>query len=161
MRRKTRHYTKPAKTSSKVINTILDVLERVVVCPSGCWLWAGADSGNHPKSGNYGKVLPPGARTPEAAHRFIYRKFVGKIPKGHDVDHKCRHWHGEQWAWITRRCVNPDHLEAVKPVINQDRRRLDFVMARIRAEYGEELDMAVEELSTSHTQPFVCEQIGA
>lgn len=123
-----------------------------MVCPSGCWLWAGADSGDDPKRGGYGKVLPPGERTPESAHRFIYKKFKGPIPKGYDVDHTCRHWNPIR-PFMSRRCVNPDHLEAVKPLVNQERRRKDWVWERLRAEYGEELDWACEELGTSISEP--------
>jgi len=37
------------------------------------------------------------------AHRFAYEALVGPIPSGYQLDHLCRN----------RRCVNPDHLEAV------------------------------------------------
>lgn len=123
---------------SRGLHTLDDLFDRVVVCPSGCWLWIGADSGDCPSKGGYGRVLPPGAgrRTPEAAHRYVYRKFKKKIPKGYDIDHICRRWTPAPYAYGCRRCVNPDHLEAVRPAVNQERRRLDFVMERIRKEYA-------------------------
>lgn len=37
------------------------------------------------------------------AHRFAYQMFVGEIPLGLDIDHLCR----------VRKCVRPDHLQAV------------------------------------------------
>lgn len=131
-----------ARMRSRGLLTLDDLFDRVVVCPSGCWLWTGADSGNDPSKGGYGRVLPPGVgrRTPEAAHRYVYRMFKKsrpiKIPEGYDIDHLCRHWTEARFAYNCRRCVNPDHLEAVRPAVNQERRRLDFVMDRIRNEYA-------------------------
>jgi RNA polymerase subunit RPABC4/transcription elongation factor Spt4 len=37
------------------------------------------------------------------AHRFSYEHFIGPIPAGLTIDHLCRN----------RKCVNPEHLEAV------------------------------------------------
>jgi hypothetical protein len=37
------------------------------------------------------------------AHRFAYELAKGPVPDGFDVHHTC----------LTRRCVNPDHLESV------------------------------------------------
>ena len=63
---------------------------------SGCLLWLGAIS----KSG-YGNFWADG--TIWRAHRWAYQHFVGPIPTGFTLDHKCR----------VRCCVNPDHLEPV------------------------------------------------
>lgn len=59
---------------------------------TGCWLWTGRLSHN-----GYGRF---GARR---AHSFSYFAFKGVISPGMEPDHICR----------VRRCVNPDHLEAV------------------------------------------------
>ena len=69
---------------------------------SGCWLWLGAINGN-----GYGNFWD-GVKT-ISAHRFAYMTFVGPIPDGFELDHKCR----------VRSCCNPIHLEAVTPRINQ------------------------------------------
>ena len=45
------------------------------------------------------------------AHRFAYEQAKGAIPDGLEIDHLCRN----------RRCVNPDHLEAVTHQENQRR----------------------------------------
>lgn len=58
-----------------------------------CMLFAGSISGD-----GYGRI----GKASEA-HRVFYEYFVGVIPEGLEIDHTCR----------VRRCVNPDHLEAV------------------------------------------------
>jgi hypothetical protein len=45
------------------------------------------------------------------AHRISYKEFIGPIPEGLVIDHKCR----------TRHCVNPDHLEPVTSLENTRR----------------------------------------
>lgn len=66
---------------------------------TSCWLW------NGPKNQNgYGKVsLWKPKRTTIAAHKFLFQKINGELPKGMELDHLCR----------IRHCVNPDHLEIV------------------------------------------------
>lgn len=63
---------------------------------TGCWLWTG-----YLTHDGYG--VSASRRWGYLAHRANYRRHVGPIPAGFDVDHLCR----------VRRCVNPDHLEAV------------------------------------------------
>ena len=65
--------------------------------PGGCWLWtAGLDG---PGYGGF-KLHPLGMFR---AHRISYKLMRGAIPLGLEIDHLCR----------VRKCVNPDHLEAV------------------------------------------------
>jgi len=59
----------------------------------GCWLWHGATA-----PGGYGSFGVPGRTT--VAHRVAYELYVGTIPEGTFVLHKCD----------TPACVNPDHL---------------------------------------------------
>lgn len=78
-------------------NLVLDrFMEKVMVdTNSGCWLWAGNISPQ-----GYGRIS--GFREPQA-HRLAYNLYIGPIPNGLDLDHKCR----------VRCCVNPSHLEPV------------------------------------------------
>jgi len=102
--------------------TIEELLDRVVVAPNGCWIWAGGDSGDdRSKTGSgYGRILRPGTRNAMAAHRYVYETFVGRIPFGHQIDHVCARWSLD--PWINRRCVNPAHLETVTHKVNMWRR---------------------------------------
>lgn len=60
---------------------------------TGCWLWVGAK-----KPGGYGNAWVDGHY--ENAHRLAYRLFIGPIPPGLHVLHRCDN----------PPCVRPDHL---------------------------------------------------
>jgi len=62
-----------------------------------CWEWT--SSKNSSGYGYFGISSDNVVR----AHRFSYEHYKGKIPKGLTIDHLCRN----------RKCVNPEHLEAV------------------------------------------------
>jgi len=63
------------------------------------WIWTGASHGGYGKMMLYDKQRKR-VRC-ERAHRVSYAFFMGPIPAGFDVHHKCR---------VTK-CVRPDHLE--------------------------------------------------
>ena len=72
---------------------------------SGCWLWLRACTKNwygqiHTKDTTSNKI--------EYAHRVSYMAFIGPIPDGAIVRHKCD----------VSSCVNPDHLEIGAPQDN-------------------------------------------
>jgi hypothetical protein len=69
---------------------------RVEPDENGCLLWTG-----HTGRG-YGRFTVSHLDT-VAAHRYAYEEVRGTIPDGLTLDHLCR----------VRRCVNPDHMEAV------------------------------------------------
>ncbi len=60
---------------------------------TGCWLWMSTDNG-----WGYGYFYYHGHQV--GAHRFSYQQYVGPIPDGLYVLHRCD----------VRCCVNPDHL---------------------------------------------------
>lgn len=58
---------------------------------------------------NYGKVRKDGRN--QMAHRVYYEESKGPIPDGFQVDHLCKN----------PGCINPLHLEAVTPAVNNER----------------------------------------
>lgn len=63
-----------------------------------CWLWLG-----HTSTAGYGRIHVNGRQ--DYVHRIVYELLVGPIPEGLHIDHLCR----------VRTCVNPDHLQPVRP----------------------------------------------
>jgi hypothetical protein len=77
-------------------------MEKVSPEPNtGCWLWAAVTSRG------YGQICGEDGKM-KAAHRTSYEMFVGPISPGLQIDHLCK---------VTC-CVNPEHLEAVTPLVN-------------------------------------------
>lgn len=77
------------------------IFRRAIPEPNtGCWLWTGS------LTDGYG--ITEFRRRAIGAHRLAYETFVGPIPEGLVIDHKCR----------VRCCVNPEHLEPVTFVEN-------------------------------------------
>ena len=75
--------------------------DAIALTDSGCIEWIGGISG-----GGYGSFAVSTAHANEkkdCAHRWSYEYHTGPIPEGSDIDHLCRN----------RKCVNPEHLEAV------------------------------------------------
>lgn len=93
------------------------LLKKATKEPNGCWLWNGCTGPD-----GYGIVAikkPDGKKTTTVVHRRSYLLFVGEIPQGLEINHKCS----------VRLCVNPEHLETMTRSQNQqhawDRDRLN------------------------------------
>lgn len=89
----------------------LDLLDQT---QDRCWIWLGAKT----KTG-YGmfrdKPASAGGKA-EPAHRWAYKHWIGPIPDGYTIDHKCR----------TTNCIKPEHLEAVTAQDNRYRQGYDM-----------------------------------
>lgn len=81
---------------------------------TGCWLWIAARDKR--ASTPYGKIsvwVPERGRpVMRQAHIVSYETFIGPVPGRHEIDHKCRQGF----------CICPNHLEAVPPATNKERR---------------------------------------
>jgi len=69
--------------------------------PGGCWLWTGSAGVS-----GYGRICLRGSLW--QVHRIIYELFVGPVPEGLVLHHRCRN----------KRCCNPAHLKAVTQAEN-------------------------------------------
>lgn len=78
----------------------------------GCWIWLGSKNRK-----GYGQISTTRAGQPITTHRASYQLFIGNIPKGVMVLHKCDN----------PACVNPAHLslgtaaENTKDMIERER----------------------------------------
>lgn len=77
------------------------LLSKMTIIESSCWQWFGASDKTL-----YGRIKVSGKVC--LAHRVAYELFKGQIPKGLEIDHLCRN----------RKCINPNHLEAVTRQVN-------------------------------------------
>jgi len=92
-----------------------------------CWEWTGSISQH-----GYGRltISNNGHKKTRSAHRVSYETFVGEIPDGLTIDHLCRN----------RKCINPNHLEAVtiKENVSRGNPLWKQEAARTHCKYGHE-----------------------
>lgn len=92
------------------------LLRKLVVDENGCWIWQGQP--NH----RYGTLKEGPSRRTIGAHRAAYTVWLGEIPPGMLVCHKCD----------VPKCCNPDHLFLGTHADNAaDRDRKGRLMPRI------------------------------
>lgn len=77
-----------------------------VAIRDGCWEWTASVNGK-----GYPNFTAASGK-PQLAHRFVFKQWRGEIAASLQIDHLC----------ANRRCVRPDHLEAVTPSVNVRRR---------------------------------------
>lgn len=98
----------------------IPVIDRIMrrLDVADCWVFTGAKTAaGYGAVGLGGRVAGIGL-----VHRIVYAHLVGPIPEGMQIDHLCRN----------RACCNPDHLEAVLPLVNVRRGISPANHARIR-----------------------------
>lgn len=78
-------------------------VDYIVDPETGCWEWQLASIRGYGQMRHNGKT--------RLSHHVFYERARGPIPRGLELDHLCRN----------RRCVNPDHLEAVSSAVNTQR----------------------------------------
>ena len=82
---------------------------------SGCWIWTGTVHGK-----GYGHIWYNGSCN--KAHRVSYEVYVGEIPEGMVVMHRCDN----------PACVNPDHL-----ILGTNQENMDDRNKKMRQAHGE------------------------
>ncbi len=106
---------------------------------SGCWLWTAFCT---PRG--YARLWDYEAGRDRLAYLMAYERFVGPVPKGLELDHKCR---------VTC-CVNPAHLEPVTHLENMRRSQVGLIrrkksLARTVCRNGHPLDEANRRIEKS------------
>lgn len=91
-------YNRNVQPKLRLERTISRFLNKVIPEPmSGCWLWLGGVLSRGPW--NYGQSYLRGKAV--SAHRAAYLLFIGPIPRGLVLHHRCH----------TPLCCNPKHLQ--------------------------------------------------
>lgn len=84
----------------------------LVDADTGCWMWQGSAN-----NAGYPQMKDMSSKRPKFVHRISYEIANGPIPEGMVIDHLCY----TADAISNKRCVNPDHLEAVTQKTNTQR----------------------------------------
>ena len=110
-----RHYGWNKRNGSPTPPPDVDHFARYVVTAEGCWEWTG------PLYEDTGYGHSPASTGDQLAHRAFYKRYVGPIPDGLDLDHQCHNRSRDCAGGATcrhRRCVNPADLEPATRSVN-------------------------------------------
>lgn len=113
----------PHPTTAAVIRFLekIRVGQVSTVLDSPCWNWQGCKSRNG--YGQFKVEARRGMTRKTGPHVFAYEYFIGPVPEGFDVHHRC----------YNRACCNPLHLEAVshrKNMLDGDAQTIPSVNAQ-------------------------------
>lgn len=87
----------------------------------GCWLWTGAcDRHGYARISSH---VPGVGKRSRMAHIVLWELLNGPVPRGFELDHICAHGANGYAAFMSRRCINPDHLDPATKVQNAANRR--------------------------------------
>jgi len=99
------------------------ITKRIVITPSGCWLWRGATI-----STGYGCIGTGKKGKSALVHRVAVIVRDGALDDALTVDHMCHNADQACSGGVTcrhRLCVNPEHLDVVTIAVNTQRRMRD------------------------------------
>ncbi|MFE2850561.1 HNH endonuclease signature motif containing protein [Streptomyces lavendulae] len=105
-------------------------MRKVKAQPNGCWYIDG-----RVRRDGYSDFTLLGKH--QLGHRVAYEHFIGSVPEGLQVDHLCHTGDLDCPGGFTcahRRCVNPDHLEAVTHRENSLRGRSPAALNAVKTE---------------------------
>ena len=109
-----------------------------------CWDWLG-----YLKSNGYGSSSLRLLSQETLVHRISYEIHYGVIPAGLEIDHLCHN----------KRCVNPEHFEAVTPSINTVR-SYDYNGRRVCCQRGHLFDDHNSIWEYGHRHCRTCRNMG-
>jgi hypothetical protein len=102
----------------------------------GCWNWTKAVG-----RGGYSVFYVGGTPRVTSGHRWAWQHFVGPIPEGHEIDHRCGN----------TRCVRPGHCQTLTP---EEHRRVTAERKALRDIIGPDESLAPDNTHTELERAF-------
>lgn len=119
--------------------------KRITKNKNDCWIINGS-----PAHGGYGQFGDKYKKW--KAHRWAWNYFIGKVPKGKELDHLCRN----------SRCCNPKHLEPIFHIENVRRGNGGLHWAKkTHCPRGHEYNQINTAIFNGHRQCKTCHKIYA
>jgi len=118
--------------------TELELFMSKVDTTNDCWAWTGVIDGK-----GYGKFTIK--RKQLIASRYAYKAFVGDIPNGLFVLHKCD----------VRNCVNPEHLQLVSESENSAK-TVRVLKYKTHCKWGHKLENNIYKFNSKQGERSAC-----